>query len=126
MAVLMLHHASVVVADLPKALSFYRDLLGLEQEFSRDKDFPGAWLKIGEHQQIHLLRVQNCDPTENRPPYVGRDRHIALWVDDLNDFEARLTAAGIPTRRSRSGRQALFCRDPDGNGIELVEAFSTG
>ena len=61
------------------------------------------------------------DPTEGRPAHGGRDRHLALAVDDLDRAAARLEAAGIPHTRSRSGRAALFCRDPDGNAIELVQ-----
>lgn len=30
-------------------------------------------------------------------------------------------ATGIPYTRSRSGRTALFCRDPDGNALEFIE-----
>ncbi|MEE8429299.1 MAG: glyoxalase, partial [Gammaproteobacteria bacterium] len=30
-----------------------------------------------------------------------------------------LESAGIPYNQSRSGRQALFCRDPDGNALEF-------
>jgi glyoxylase I family protein len=34
---------------------------------------------------------------------------------------ARLDVAGIPYTLSRSGRRAIFCRDPDGNALELIE-----
>jgi glyoxylase I family protein len=51
----------------------------------------------------------------------GRDRHVALAVDDLAQLQARLDAAGIACTQSRSGRRALFCRDPDGNALEFIE-----
>jgi glyoxylase I family protein len=44
---------------------------------------------------------------------------------DVTDIDAAITAldkADIDYTLSRSGRRALFCRDPDGNAIELVEA----
>ncbi|MGB5831836.1 MAG: VOC family protein [Thiohalocapsa sp.] len=57
---------------------------------------------------------------------MGRDAEyfhnlVALSVTDLNGLSKRMAAAGIACRFSRSGRRALFCRDPDGNAVELIE-----
>ena len=118
---LHLHHASVVVAELATALRFYVDVLGLPLDDSRpDMGFRGAWLKVGE-QQVHLLELPNCDPVAGRPAHAGRDRHTAFLVTGLDVLEQRLEQNGISFTRSRSGRRAVFCRDPDGNGIELIE-----
>lgn len=117
-----IHHVSLVVADTEAALAFYHDLLGLEVSAARPAlGFPGAWLEVGD-QQIHLLEVANVDPVAGRPDHVGRDRHLALQVRGLDRMLARLEAAGVDYTRSRSGRVAVFLRDPDGNGIELLEA----
>lgn len=114
------HHVSLLVADTNRALDFYCGVLGLAIEPSRpDLGFPGAWLNIGGGQ-IHLLELPNPDPLENRPEHGGRDRHTALQVADFAVIRARLDGAGIPYTLSRSGRQALFCRDPDGNAVELI------
>ncbi len=115
------HHASLLVADTGRALSFYRDLLGLETLPRPDLGYPGAWLAIGRHQ-LHLLELPNPDPVAGRPRHGGRDRHLALVVDDLDDLAERLERAGVAHTRSRSGRRALFCRDPDGNALEFIEA----
>jgi len=116
-----IHHVSLIVADTERALAFYRDLLGLAMEPDRpDLGYPGAWLRVGDGQ-IHLLELPNPDPLEGRPAHGGRDRHLALAVDDIDWLVKRLEAAEIPFTRSRSGRRALFCRDPDANAIELVE-----
>lgn len=115
-----LHHVSVVVADTARSLSFYRDLLAIPEVARPDLGYPGAWLQLGG-QQIHLLELPNPDAVEGRPAHVGRDRHIALRVAGLDAFAARLEQEGVAIKRSRSGRQAIFCRDPDGNGIELIE-----
>ena len=115
------HHASLLVSDTIRALDFYQGLLGLEIEPSRpDLGFPGAWLRLGE-VQIHLLELPNPDPVEGRPAHGGRDRHLAFRVQDLEAMARRLEAAGVQVSRSRSGRAALFCRDPDGNAVELLE-----
>ncbi len=114
-------HISVVVADTDRALTFYREVLGLRVDGTRpDLDYPGAWLSLGA-QQIHLLELPNPDPVDGRPAHVGRDRHGALYVENLEELKDRLERAGIAYTTSRSGRRALFCRDPDGNGWEFME-----
>jgi glyoxylase I family protein len=119
--VLGLHHVSLVVSDTGHALTFYRDLLGLPVDESRPAlGFPGAWLDLGG-RQLHLLEVPNPDPIDGRPAHGGRDRHTALTVDDLEGFMHRLQEAGVSFTLSKSGRRALFCRDPDGNAWELIE-----
>jgi len=116
-----LHHVSLIVADARRALDFYQGVFGLEIDPSRPAlAFPGAWLVLGD-RQLHLLELPNPDPVAERPAHGGRDRHTAVSVSDLDEFARRLEQAGIPFTLSRSGRRALFCRDPDGNAWELVE-----
>ena len=115
-----IHHASIIVSDTERALAFYRDLLGIEQCERPDLGFPAAWLQIGE-QQIHLLELPNPDPVTGRPEHGGRDRHIAFSVTGLDSIMEKLEGQGVPYTLSKSGRKALFCRDPDGNAVELIE-----
>jgi glyoxylase I family protein len=120
MPVQRIHHVSLIVADTAHSLGFYRDLLGLTVADSRpDLGYPGAWLQLGE-QQIHLLELPNPDPSTGRPAHGGRDRHVAFVVAELEALAARLEAAGVAITRSKSGRAAFFCRDPDGNALEFV------
>lgn len=119
-----IHHASVLVSDTARSLRFYRDLLGIEVVAERpDLGYPGAWLRVGGGQ-IHLLELPSPDPVAGRPIHGGRDRHLALTVTDLEVLLRRLALAEVPYTSSRSGRRALFCRDPDGNALELVEQES--
>lgn len=120
MPVTAIHHVSLLVADTARSLGFYRDVLGLPVAKRPDLGFAGAWLQIGD-LQIHLLELPNPDPVEGRPSHAGRDRHVAFNVDSIDGLIERLVAEGIPFTRSRSGRRAIFCRDPDGNGIEFTE-----
>ncbi|MEA3411691.1 MAG: VOC family protein [Pseudomonadota bacterium] len=121
-----IHHVSVVVADTATALAFYRDILGLEVSEARpDLGYAGAWLTIGGGQ-IHLLELPNPDAVDGRPAHVGRDRHLALAVSELSEISRTLDRHEIPYTRSRSGREAIFCRDPDGNGVELIEVSPGG
>lgn len=117
-----IHHVSLLVADTGRALEFYRDLLGLEQDPRRPElGYPGVWLAIGD-RQLHLSELPNPDAAAGRPEHAGHDRHLALQVTDIDFLQQRLERAGIPFTRSRSGRAALFCRDPDGNGLEFISA----
>jgi len=119
-AVRGLHHVSLVVSDLSRAAAVYGGLLGLEALERPDLGFPGLWYDLCGGQALHLLQVPNPDPIE-RGVRGGRDRHLALMVEGLDATVARLEAAGIQVERSRSGRAAVFFRDPDGNTIELVD-----
>jgi len=114
-------HASLIISDTKQSIEFYCAVLELELDHRRpDLGYPGMWLNVGA-QQIHLLQLPNPDPTTHRPQHGGRDRHIALTIDDLDRLTAKLKAAHIPFTLSKSGRRALFCRDPDGNALEFVE-----
>ena len=119
-----INHVSLLVADTRRSLDFYHGLLGLPLVDSRPAlDFPGAWLKVGDGQ-IHLLELLKSGPPAERPEHGGRDAHLAMDVTDLDKVVQALEAAGIAYTQSRSGRKALFCRDPDGNALELIEAAS--
>jgi glyoxylase I family protein len=122
MSIFALHHVSIIVSDTGRALGFYRDLLGLTVDESRPElGYPGAWLDINPSQQIHLLQVPNPETGLIRPAHCGRDRHLALRCNDLDALASRLEAAGISISRSKSGREALFCRDPDDNAVEIIQ-----
>jgi glyoxylase I family protein len=122
MLIQRIHHVSLVVSDTERALAFYRDLLGMSLVEERPAlGFPGAWLEVGG-QQIHLLEVPNPDPVSGRPAHGGRDRHTAFTVSDVEALADRLASAGVTVSRSKSGRPAFFCRDPDGNALEFVAA----
>ncbi len=114
-----IHHASYVVSNTEASLIFYCEVLGLEQLQRPELPFPGAWLEVGD-QQIHLLELKNYDPTTGRPQHGGRDRHVALTVSDLSLVKADLDDHNVHYTLSKSGRQALFCRDPDGNAVEII------
>ena len=115
-------HVSMIVADTQKALAFYCDVLGLPVDNERPElGYPGAWLQCGE-QQIHLLELPNPDPVTGRPEHGGRDRHAAFAIENLDVLTAALEKAGVTYTLSKSGRRALFCRDPDGNALEFIES----
>jgi glyoxylase I family protein len=127
------------VSDTERSLRFYRDVLGMEDQTSMrnaELPFPGAFVRAGTHQ-IRIMEYGNAgipenpdhvgvparaeDPLVGRPEHAGRDRHLALTIQDLAPLKQALVDAGVTYTMSKSGRAALFCRDPDGNGIEFME-----
>ena len=121
--VLKLHHVSFIVKDLELALAFYQQVLGLECDNSRpDLGYPGAWLTLPGEQQLHLMQLPNPDINSQRPEHGGRDHHAAFSVKSIDTISALLDERGITYTKSRSGRQALFCRDPDGNALEFIQS----
>ena len=116
-----IHHVSLLVNDLDTATHFYSKVLGLELNKNRpDLGYAGVWFDIGS-QQLHLLALPNPGEGILRPEHVGRDYHFAIYIRDINKIVDKLNKAGIAFTRSRSGRTALFCRDPDDNGIEFIQ-----
>jgi glyoxylase I family protein len=116
-------HVSLLIGDVARSREFYEGLLGLTPSSTRPElGFPGVWYDLGA-AQIHLIQSPNPDPVEGRPEHGGRDRHTAFGVRNWDTLRARLDDLGVRYTLSRSGRRALFCRDPDGNALELVESM---
>ncbi|MEQ1603058.1 MAG: glyoxalase [Methylophilaceae bacterium] len=112
-------HAGLIISDLAKSRAFYEGLLGLKPNALRpDFGFEGVWYDIGNNQ-IHLMAVPNPDAASIRPEHGGRDHHVALSVANIDAVKEALEQAGVPYSMSKSGRAALFCRDPDGNALEF-------
>jgi glyoxylase I family protein len=117
-------HASFLVSDLAAARRFYEGILGLTPNMQRpDLGYEGVWYDIGL-QQLHLMALPDSCLGVDRPAHGGRDRHIAFKIEGLEELKQKLVNAHIPFTMSKSGRPALFCRDPDGNAIELIETTS--
>jgi glyoxylase I family protein len=115
-------HIGLLVSDLDRAALFYEKILGLSRFERPDLGFEGIWYGLNEGQQIHLMLLDNPYADCVLPEHGGRDRHIAMTMNNLDTIKGRLDAGGVSYTLSRSGRKALFCRDPDGNTIELIQA----
>jgi catechol 2,3-dioxygenase-like lactoylglutathione lyase family enzyme len=112
MAVIGVHHVSIMTPDVAAARHFYLDVLGLTERTDRpDFGIGGAWIDAGG-QQIHLVE----GPV---PSYTGQ--HFALRIDDLDEFVAYLRGEGFEVDDpfvSGVGRQTTVT-DPCGNVVEL-------
>jgi glyoxylase I family protein len=113
-------HVAINVPDVPGAIAFYTETLGLVQNHTRpDFGFPGAWLDTANGQQVHLIEAEV-------PKNVGQ--HFALAFDDLDAAVTELRERGLrvsdPIPVGTTGRQQAFTTDPYGNGIELHQRSS--
>lgn len=116
-------HATILVADLVKARAFYEQVLGYTASTSRPQmSFAGVWYDLGPDQQLHLMQLPSPETGLQRPLNGGRDRHLAFAVDDLSALMRKLEGSGVHYNLSKSGRRALFCRDPDDNALEFIES----
>jgi glyoxylase I family protein len=107
------HHVAICVDDADAAKAFYCDVLGFGTVDTRPTEFgAGHWLDAGG-QQLHLMEV--AEPLKN-------PGHFALLVDDIDEWVAEISAAGVRVdkipRMAGAGQQA-FLHDPAGNVIEL-------
>ncbi|KAH9326953.1 hypothetical protein KI387_007131 [Taxus chinensis] len=96
---------------------------GLEVNEARPNDklpYGGKWLWVGS-EMIHLMELPNPDPITGRPEHGGRDRHVCIAIKNVNKLKSIFDEGGIPYTLSRSGRPAIFARDPDGNALEFVQ-----
>lgn len=84
--------------------------------------YRGAWLWIGP-EMVHLMELPNPDPDaiDARPEHGGRDRHFCVAVASVETLQERLDEADVSYTKSKSGRPAIFFRDPDANTLECVE-----
>jgi catechol 2,3-dioxygenase len=115
-------HVHLKVADLERALAFYRDVLGFEltQRFGQQ----AAFLSAGGYH--HHIGLNTWESQGGPPPHRGATGlyHVAIVYPtraELADALRRLTKAGIPLdgASDHGVSEALYLRDPDGNGVEL-------
>ncbi|XP_062148112.1 glyoxylase I 4 [Alnus glutinosa] len=121
--VVSVHHVGILCENLERSLEFYQNILGLDINEARPDDklpYRGAWLWVGS-EMIHLMELTNPDPLTGRPEHGGRDRHTCIAIRDVSKLKAILDKAGIPYTLSRSGRPAIFTRDPDANALEFTQ-----
>lgn len=110
----LLQHVAIDVDDLPAAITFYRDVLGLAvapRPVSLGDN--GIWFELG-NAQLHLVEVGDFSAPRTA-------QHFALQVTDTAAEVARLRGLGVDVTEPfdiGAGVQAFF-RDPAGNLLEL-------
>lgn len=115
-------HVHLKVADLERALGFYRDVLGFEVTARIGRS--AVFLSAGGYH--HHLGLNTWESRGGSPPAAGTTGlyHAAILYPgraELADALRRLIAAGIPLEGASDHgvSEALYLRDPDDNGLEL-------
>lgn len=115
-------HVHLKVADLDRAIGFYCGVLGLglTQRYGERAAFVAA----GDYH--HHIGLNTWESLGGTPPAPGTTGlyHLALLYPTraaLADALRRVEAAGIPLdgASDHGVSEALYMRDPDGNGVEL-------
>lgn len=119
---LAIGHVHLKVADLDRAVAFYRDVIGLEliQRYGPSAAFMSAG---GYHHHVGLNTWESAGGTPAPLHHTGL-YHVAFLYPDRaslgaairNVLEKGVTLEGAA---DHGVSEAVYLRDPDGNGIEL-------
>lgn len=126
-----INHVAVVVDDMDKALSFWRDALGLELHELRDvpaEKSQVAFLPL-QGSEVELVRPTSDDSgiaksLAKRGPGM---HHICLEVDDIEGMLAQLKSKGMrlineEPRTAADGKKYAFIHPESASGV-LVELY---
>jgi catechol 2,3-dioxygenase len=115
-------HVHLKVADLERALGFYRDVLGLEVTERMGRQ--AAFLSAGGYH--HHIALNTWESAGGPPPAPGTTGlyHVAILYPTrklLADALQRVLRAGIELQGAADHgvSEAIYLRDPDDNGVEL-------
>ena len=119
-------HVALHVRDLQRSAEFYRQVLQLETIGEPFKDGRHLWLRLGVHQQLHLIGGASKSNADDI------DVHFALRVTSLQEFcthLAQLKVKYFSTRREEGlattrpdGVKQVYLQDPDGYWIEVNDS----
>jgi catechol 2,3-dioxygenase len=115
-------HVHLKVADIERALGFWRDVLGFEEQ-ARYGDQAVFISAGGYHHHIGLNTWESRDGSPPPPGTTGL-YHVAIRYPTrsaLADALRRVVSAGIALdgASDHGVSEALYLRDPDSNGVEL-------
>lgn len=115
-------HVHLKVADLDRAVRFYRDALGFDLLFNMGT---AAFLSAGGyHHHIGLNTWESMGGSQPSPGTTGL-YHFAINYSTRRDLATALKRLldhgwGIDGASDHTTHEAIYLHDPDGNGIELA------
>lgn len=117
-------HTRYRVSDLEKTVSFYKDVLGLE-EIKRSTSGRGSQLVFLKAPQSEET-IEICKYDASGPVVVGPDlTHLAFEVSDIDAFAKHAEKMGYPLsdgpHRTTNGSAIAFVDAPEGYEIELIQ-----
>jgi lactoylglutathione lyase len=121
--------AVVYVRDIPKALGFYRDLLGYEQQSCFPPEGEPVFVSL-DRDGSELGLVHESSPQTLISKSIGDGPRFELftYVDDVDASIVKMRDAGVPVLREAEdmpwGERLAFVADPDGNPVTLAAGVS--
>lgn len=113
-----INHVTLIVNELEPAAKFYEEEFGLEPVAAYVFDYPTAFFKFRNGQQLHLSEWKD------EQSFRG---HICIQIDDFNATFKRMKELGIidvapwgHVRQLPDGAMQMFVRDPSGNLVEIT------
>lgn len=124
-----LAHVGIFVDDVEKSKKFYKEILGLECidqcKFDADGNtFTCAFVQKGS------LCIELVERRIGENPGDGMVDHVAMMVDDVDEFRKELEAKGIEFETKEqmycadmfpNGSKWVFFRGPDNEHIEISQ-----
>lgn len=115
-------HVHLKVADLERAVAFYRDVIGFK--ITQRYGLEAAFLSAGGYH--HHIGLNTWESAGGKPPPPGTTGlyHVAILYRTRAELAAalrRVLEAGIPLEGASDHgvSEALYLRDPNNNGVEL-------
>src|SRR5690349_11195950 len=118
-------HIHLRVADLDRAMAFYRDALGFSVTIDgRAFGLQAVFLAAGDYH--HHIALNTWMSAGGTPPPAGHTglHHVAILYPDPQALAAVVQRlydheCSIDSAEDHGGTVSVYLRDPDGNGIEL-------
>ncbi|MGR3464132.1 VOC family protein [Limimaricola sp.] len=115
-------HVHLRVSDLDRAIAFYAEVLGFE--VTQRNASGAAFLSAGGyHHHIGLNTWESLGATPPPPGHTGLYHTAILYPDRRALAQAlrRVVAAGVEIdgAADHGVSEAVYFRDPDGNGVEI-------
>lgn len=118
--------AMLSVADLPRSMQFYRDILGGVPAYQFPPEGEPAFVTLAFGQTELGIGQLTSEPLHGEPqrPATGHRIELCINVPDTDEAVAALAAAGIrvvmPATDFPWGERAAYLEDPDGNLVMLA------
>lgn len=118
----MIGHVHLKVSDLQRSVDFYRDALGFELQQQMGNE--AAFLSFGGYHHHLGLNVWHSRGGQRPAPSMTGLYHFAILYPtrrSLAEALKRLTDLKVPIdgASDHGVSEAIYLRDPDGNGIEI-------